>query len=370
MFAWGGLVAFSATGERPFGTGSPAAVLHRVLVAEPTIDEDRIAPTLRPLVRRALSRQAQDRPSAQDLCDELEPAGSDGAGGGAGTAILADPLGSTRQLAGAPPGGETAGGDGAGGVSLAPRPGRRVGGRPRRPRLVYGAVAAAAVVLAVALVGVLLLGGDDSGVGSGGPDAPSTGRDEPTEPDGADFTAMSPWRIVIRDMIEGEDNGCTVTVTNIETGERGTITDSFGTRSFQVQDTGGFRWEANDPGCLVVGRSGPGTAVLPFAQEAGTVTPMRSPPRPGSPWRLWTSTAPPSATSCSTTPSTEVFWTSARCRTAAARCCWTRTAAPTSTSPTWYAGCACPRPPADHAGSPHPNVGGVMNPQRVQARSG
>ena len=346
VFAWGGLVAFAATGERPFGTGTPEAVLHRVLVAEPAIDEDRIAPTLRPLVRRALSRQAQDRPLAQELCDELEPAGSDEAG----TAILADPLGSTRRLAGAPPGAETAGGDGGAGASVAPRPGPRVGDRLRRPGLLYAAGAAAVVVVAGALAGVLLLGGNDSGDGTGGPDALSAGPEQPTERDGVDFTATSPWRIVIRDMIEGEDNGCTVTVTNIETGEQATITDSFGTTSFQVHDTGSFRWRPTIRAALWSGAPALGRHCCPSRSRPAPVTPMRSPPRPGSPLRLWTSTAAPSATSCFTTPSTAVFWTSARCTTAAARCYWTRTVAPRSTSPTCNAGCACPTLPADHAG--------------------
>jgi hypothetical protein len=36
-----------------------------------------------------------------------------------------------------------------------------------------------------------------------------------------------------------------------------------------VQDTGTFRWEANDPGCLVIQRQGPGNAILPFAHQGG-----------------------------------------------------------------------------------------------------
>ena len=44
----------------------------------------------------------------------------------------------------------------------------------------------------------------------------------------------------------------------------------WGTKTFQMQTEGTFRWEANDPGCLVVQRSGSGKAVLPFSQKAGT----------------------------------------------------------------------------------------------------
>src|SRR4030095_2386691 len=53
-------------------------------------------------------------------------------------------------------------------------------------------------------------------------------------------------------------------------GEHESITESYGTKSFQVPQTGRFSWETNDPGCLVVGRSGQGSAALPFVQEAGT----------------------------------------------------------------------------------------------------
>jgi hypothetical protein len=42
------------------------------------------------------------------------------------------------------------------------------------------------------------------------------------------------------------------------------LTDIYSKTSRQVQDTGGFRWEANDPGCPVFHRPGPGAATLPF----------------------------------------------------------------------------------------------------------
>ena len=40
--------------------------------------------------------------------------------------------------------------------------------------------------------------------------------------------------------------------------------DIYGTESLQVADRGRLRWEANDPGCLVVTTAGPGSTRFPF----------------------------------------------------------------------------------------------------------
>jgi hypothetical protein len=102
-------------------------------------------------------------------------------------------------------------------------------------------------------------------LGSGGDDSPQGGG----SPGSGDFSAESPLRLVIRDNIEGIDNGCDVTVKNTDTGQQWEAKGIYGTRSYQVQETGSFSWEANDPGCLVVQSPGPGKAVLPFAQDGG-----------------------------------------------------------------------------------------------------
>jgi hypothetical protein len=132
----------------------------------------------------------------------------------------------------------------------------RAGGPGRRRRMLY---AAAAAVLAIAATAAILL------IRSLG-DPPADGG----SPAAGEFTARSPWRLVIDDKIEGEDNGCDVVLTNTVTGERKVLDTIYGTRSFQIQDTGKFRWEANDEGCLVLQRSGPGAAALPFGQESYT----------------------------------------------------------------------------------------------------
>lgn len=62
MFAWGGLVAFAATGRRPFGTGSAEELAVRTLEAEP--DLDGVPEALLPVVSAALSKDPGGRPTA------------------------------------------------------------------------------------------------------------------------------------------------------------------------------------------------------------------------------------------------------------------------------------------------------------------
>ncbi|HZN18324.1 MAG TPA: caspase family protein [Micromonosporaceae bacterium] len=125
----------------------------------------------------------------------------------------------------------------------------------QRRRLVYASGAVA--VLVVAAMAVLLIADSDTARKGG-----VRGQGE--------FTATSPWRLVIRDNISGMDNGCDVTVARTDGGgQKRILDDIYGAKSFQVHESGDFRWEASDPGCLVTQRPGPGKAVLPFAQDSG-----------------------------------------------------------------------------------------------------
>jgi hypothetical protein len=128
--------------------------------------------------------------------------------------------------------------------------------RPRRRRLVYSA--GVAVVLAAASTSAALLILDRDSPGEGG------------RPTHNEFTAASLWRLTVSNKIAAGDKACSVTVTNSDTGDKKVFENIWGTRSFQMQNAGTFRWEANDPGCLVVQHSGTGKAVLPFSQKAGT----------------------------------------------------------------------------------------------------
>ncbi|WP_185747122.1 CHAT domain-containing protein [Humibacillus xanthopallidus] len=124
---------------------------------------------------------------------------------------------------------------------------------PRRRR-VYGGAAALALAAAGIAGTLLVLDRVNSPSDTGGPT-------------GGQITAAGPWRIQITD----ENNkGCTVTVTDNDTGNPRVFKNVWATKTFQMPTAGTFRWEASDPGCRVVKLSGSGDAVLPFTQAANT----------------------------------------------------------------------------------------------------
>jgi Protein kinase domain len=72
VFALGTLLAFAATGQGPFGAGSMAALLYRVVYGEPSTDG--LPARLRPLVERCLAKDPGERPSPAELRAELDAA--------------------------------------------------------------------------------------------------------------------------------------------------------------------------------------------------------------------------------------------------------------------------------------------------------
>jgi hypothetical protein len=114
------------------------------------------------------------------------------------------------------------------------------------------------VVLAIAATAAVLILKDRDGV----PTAEVLLRDE-------EFTATSPWRLVIRNDGSAGD-GCAVTVTVVDSGHQvAAPTDIYQSKSFQLRQTGTFRWKANAPGCLVFLNPGTGKTVLPFVHDDG-----------------------------------------------------------------------------------------------------
>jgi serine/threonine protein kinase len=69
MFSLGAVLMFAATGEAPFGSGSVAALIYRVVHAKP--DLDGVSDEIRPLVGRCLSKDPADRPTAADILAEV-----------------------------------------------------------------------------------------------------------------------------------------------------------------------------------------------------------------------------------------------------------------------------------------------------------
>jgi eukaryotic-like serine/threonine-protein kinase len=71
VFSLGGLLAYAATGEQPFGMGSPSALLYRVVYGAAATGH--VPARLKPLVNRCLAKDPAARPTAAELADELGP---------------------------------------------------------------------------------------------------------------------------------------------------------------------------------------------------------------------------------------------------------------------------------------------------------
>ncbi|TVZ92877.1 bifunctional serine/threonine-protein kinase/ABC transporter substrate-binding protein [Streptomyces sp. BK340] len=120
VFSLGCLLAFAATGERPFGRGSAAEALVRTVHDEPELDG--VPAPLLPLLRNCLAKEPGSRPPVADIrraLDGTEPDDRDGSGGGwlpesstrliarRSTAALALPAVEATEVSGAPPGIDT-----------------------------------------------------------------------------------------------------------------------------------------------------------------------------------------------------------------------------------------------------------------------
>jgi eukaryotic-like serine/threonine-protein kinase len=65
IFSLGAVLAFAATGQGPFGSGSTPALVYRVVYSEPQLDL--LPADVRPLVERCLAKDPARRPTAGDL---------------------------------------------------------------------------------------------------------------------------------------------------------------------------------------------------------------------------------------------------------------------------------------------------------------
>jgi serine/threonine protein kinase len=72
VFTLGCVIIYAATGRPPFGEGTAASVLYRVVHAEPALDG--LPPWLRELVGRCLAKDPALRPTAQALVAAIPPA--------------------------------------------------------------------------------------------------------------------------------------------------------------------------------------------------------------------------------------------------------------------------------------------------------
>ena len=65
IFSLGAVLAFAATGRDPFGTGTPTALLYRVVHNPP--DTSDLPPPLRPLVEQCLAKDPRQRPTTDQI---------------------------------------------------------------------------------------------------------------------------------------------------------------------------------------------------------------------------------------------------------------------------------------------------------------
>jgi len=75
IFSLGAVLVFAATGVGPFGTGSTAALVYRVVHARPELD--RVPAKLRPLVEQCLAKDAVQRPTPAQILAGLTDAQPD-----------------------------------------------------------------------------------------------------------------------------------------------------------------------------------------------------------------------------------------------------------------------------------------------------
>jgi serine/threonine protein kinase len=69
IFNLGGVLAFAATGEGPFGSGTTMALLYRVVHDDPSLD--RVPAAMRPLIEHCLAKDPSQRPTADDLLAQV-----------------------------------------------------------------------------------------------------------------------------------------------------------------------------------------------------------------------------------------------------------------------------------------------------------
>jgi eukaryotic-like serine/threonine-protein kinase len=116
VFSLGAVLAFAATGRKPFGTGTPAAVLERVVHGAPALEEG--PPEIRPLIEWCLAKDPARRPTAAALLAAVPAAQA-----------AMEPV----------PGAEPAAAEGP--PEDQPQPGAARRRRPRRPLITASAIA-------------------------------------------------------------------------------------------------------------------------------------------------------------------------------------------------------------------------------------
>ena len=200
-------------------------------------------------VRLAKREPAPGQPASQPTVT-MPPAGDAATRTGQPTRPPAETAPDLAAVGAGTAGAGTAGAGTAGGVGGPRR------GNARRKVLVAAAVAAVAIAGGVIAAVVLLPGGSSQNPGTSGHSYTS-----PTP-----YTASAPWRLKLSG--ENYGDGCSLTLINTNSGAQTPLgAGIYETSTFQISDTGTFRWRVNDSRCNVVALPGTGTENLPFAVD-------------------------------------------------------------------------------------------------------
>jgi serine/threonine protein kinase len=167
MFSLGAVLTFAATGQGPFGAGSHAALMYRLVNSPVSLDD--VPGELRSLVDRCLAKNPADRPTAREMLAEvgaLQPApgwlaesimSSFAQDQPTAAAALAPPgvsmLSALTEASGSPPSSGRPPRSGMAQYGGTSRPGRHRVSRTLASALVTGGLVAGSAVAAVALIG-------------------------------------------------------------------------------------------------------------------------------------------------------------------------------------------------------------------------
>jgi serine/threonine protein kinase len=208
MFSLGAVLTFAATGHGPFGSGSPGALMYRLVNAPAKLDD--VPGELRPLVGRCLAKHPGDRPTAGELLAEvgaLQPAPgwlaesimnsfaqTQSAAAPAELAEIVAPTGTSTSAVIAPPASPRRGSRARSGGPG--RPGRHRISRPLASVGLTAGVVAGSAVAAFALIGANrtpAAGHDQPQTSAGSPaTAPALGADAPAGASASPKASLSP----------------------------------------------------------------------------------------------------------------------------------------------------------------------------------
>jgi Caspase domain len=127
-----------------------------------------------------------------------------------------------------------------------------------RRKVLLAAGAAVVIATGSATAAVLLTGG--------------SGGHSPGSAAAGSHAASGPWRLKIQDVSSGSDLGCSVTLTDAQSGQTVlSLSDLYSKNiSYQISQAGSFRWQVSNPhNCIVTPLDGPGDATLPLTWLQG-----------------------------------------------------------------------------------------------------